>query len=280
MEPPTGVILDEDFGTGVEESLARFDEDGFCIFQSFLRPLHLQELQTSFDERLRELLADDVEVDLGVNWACETAEPFLRVLQDERLLDFLVELCGLPLVAMRLELFEKRPGSSNLIPWHQDTYTTHVGFQWSSETADQAAKPHPLTLWVALDLASAESGGMEMVPGRHRELLGAAVPKAAILDAAAHGHCVEYKLFPGQAGVHHPLTPHRSTANQSSHSRRAFLVRLVPWSETIQSRCADGPSEVSWISQPTGKYEWRPGNAAATSPERALNRLLVCFPRQ
>ena len=26
-----------------------------------------------------------------------------------------------------------------------------------------------------------------MVPGRHRELLGAAVPKGAIVDAAAHG---------------------------------------------------------------------------------------------
>ncbi|CAK9046998.1 Uncharacterized protein SCF082_LOCUS26388 [Durusdinium trenchii] len=137
MEPPTGVILDEDFGTGTLVALGiggcrRMSEemitfrfrarDGFCIFQSFLRPLHLQELQTSFDERLRELLADDVEVDLGVNWACETAEPFLRVLQDERLLDFLVELCGLPLVAMRLELFEKRPGSSNLIPWHQERF--------------------------------------------------------------------------------------------------------------------------------------------------------------
>lgn len=60
--------------------------------------------------------------------------------------------------------------------------------------------------WVALDTASSESGGMErlglwvqftssrarkptlrMVPGRHRELLGAAVPKLSILDAAAHG---------------------------------------------------------------------------------------------
>eukprot|EP00435_Cladocopium_sp_Y103_P025105 s1234_g6.t1 len=129
------------------------------------RPRHLEELRLSFDARLRELLAENVEVDLGVNWACPSAEPFLRVLQDERLLDFLVELCGLPL----------------------DTYTTHVGFSWSSAEAEAAAKPHPVTLWVALDTASSESGGMEMVPGRHRELLGAAVPKGAIVDAAAHG---------------------------------------------------------------------------------------------
>lgn len=272
-------MLCDEFRAG-RESVQCFDEDGFCIFESFLRPQHLEELRSSFDTRLRELLADNVEVDLGVNWACPSAEPFLRVLQDERLLDFLVGLCGLPLVAMRLELFEKRPGSTNLIPWHQDTYTTHVGFSWSPAEAEAAAKPHPVTLWVALDTASSESGGMEMVPGRHRELLGAAVPKGAIVDAAAHGHSVEYKLLPGQAGVHHPLTPHRSLENRSAHSRRAFLVRLVPWSETIRQRVAEEVQEPVWTSQPSGKYIWRPGNPAATAPERALNRLLVCYPQE
>ncbi|CAJ1401318.1 unnamed protein product [Effrenium voratum] len=273
------VLLADDFEAGAE-ACKRFDQDGFCIFESFLRPLHLEQLRGSFDERLRDLLADNLEVDLGVNWAADTAEPFLRTLQDERLLDFLVELCGLPLVAMRLELFEKRPGSQNVIPWHQDTYTTHVGFSWTAEAAERAERPHPVTLWVALDAACRETGGMEMVPGRHRELLGAAVPLASIANASAHSDCVEYKLLPGQAGVHHPLTPHRSLANTSTQTRRAFLVRLVPWSPTLEERC-DALGEVGqeWVSQPTGKYVWRPGTSAAVAPDRALNRLLVLMPR-
>lgn len=260
--------------------MAAFEQDGFCMFDCFLRPTHLEELRHAFDERMKAPLADDCEVDLGVNWASPDAEPFLRALRDERLLDFLAELCGPNFVAMRLELFEKRPGSLNLIPWHQDTYTTHVGFSWDDATASAGQRPHPVTLWVALDIASSETGGMEMVPGRHRELLGAAVPQLAILDAAAHGHAVEYKLLPGQAGVHHPLTPHRSMPNSSPHRRRAFLVRFVPWSDAVAATCDTAASDLAWHSEPSGKYCWRPANAAAVAPGRALNRLLVCSSRE
>eukprot|EP00439_Symbiodinium_sp_Y106_P019019 s3087_g2.t1 len=138
-------ILDADF-IGGPEAMAAFEQDGFFMFDSFLRPTHLEELRHAFDERMRAPLADDCEVDLGVNWASPDAEPFLRALRDERLLDFLAQLCGPNFVAMRLELFEKRPGSSNLIPWHQDTYTTHVGFSWDDATASAGQRPHPVTL--------------------------------------------------------------------------------------------------------------------------------------
>ncbi|CAE7907729.1 unnamed protein product [Symbiodinium microadriaticum] len=141
-------ILHADF-LGGPTAMAAFEQDGFCMFDCFLRPTHLEELRHAFDERMKAPLADDCEVDLGVNWASPDAEPFLRALRDERLLDFLAELCGPNFVAMRLELFEKRPGSLNLIPWHQDTYTTHVGFSWDDATASAGQRPHPVTLWLA-----------------------------------------------------------------------------------------------------------------------------------
>lgn len=100
---------------------------------------------------------------MGCRWSDDSVLPFLRVLLDERLLDFLASICGLPLVALRLELFGKLPGSSTAIPWHQDTYTTHTGFQWSEEAASEGQVPHPVTLWVALDDVSRENGGMEIV---------------------------------------------------------------------------------------------------------------------
>ncbi len=37
---------------------------------------------------------------------------------------------------------------------------------------------------------------LRMVPGRHHELLGAAVPKGAIVDAAAHGTTSKQRRFP------------------------------------------------------------------------------------
>eukprot|EP00931_Biecheleriopsis_adriatica_P118709 TRINITY_DN94051_c0_g1_i1.p1 TRINITY_DN94051_c0_g1~~TRINITY_DN94051_c0_g1_i1.p1 ORF type:complete len:299 (+),score=57.87 TRINITY_DN94051_c0_g1_i1:25-897(+) len=276
-------ILHPSFGESAEEleaCLSAFDLDGYCTFPCFLRPKHLHEVQQAFDARMVSLLADDMEVDLGVNWAEPSAEPFLRTLLDERLLDVMKQLCGMPFVAMRLELFEKRPGSMTAIPWHQDTYTTHVGFSWTIESAERGERPHPVTLWVALDTASRESGGMEMVPGRHRELIGGSVPRLSIVGAAAHGDAVEYRLEAGQAGLHHPLTPHRSLPNRGVHQRRAFLIRFVPWSLAIAEKCTltdGGGSEArTWFSKPSGRFQWRAANDKTLTPSKALNRLLVC----
>merc|ERR1712046_108855 len=103
-----------------QAQLTPFHRDGFAIFPEFLTKTHVSELREMFDERMR----CKQEVDLGCNWADPSVTPFLRVLQDERLLDFLSKICGEPFVALRLELFEKAPRSETAIPWHQDTFTT------------------------------------------------------------------------------------------------------------------------------------------------------------
>mmetsp|Transcript_89729 Transcript_89729/g.159486 ORF Transcript_89729/g.159486 Transcript_89729/m.159486 type:complete len:289 (+) Transcript_89729:27-893(+) len=269
-------VLDLNFCAecGTESYLDNLQCDGYCILSSFLRRHHLEEIRDAFDSRMQHLLADNMEVDLGVNWSETSAEPFLRTLLDERLLRLLGEICGLPFVAMRLELFEKMPGSKTIIPWHQDTYTTHVGFKWTAEDAAAGARPHPITLWVALDDATAETGGMQMVPGRHHELIGGVVPPLAILDAAVHGEAFEYKLAPGQAGLHHPLTPHRSLPNLSRHRRRAFLVRFVPWSASLER--SRSHELRTWSSRPCGHFQWQAFDEASLAPGRSLNRLLVC----
>merc|ERR1712126_312409 len=171
---------------------------------------------------------------------------------------------------MRLELFEKGPLSRTMIPWHQDTFTHHVGFQWTPELTQYG--PHPVTLWVALDEVTNNSGGMQMVPGRHRELIGGVVPEPVILDAAAHGSFVEYDLHPGQAGLHHPLTPHRSMPNTTCQTRRAFLIRLVPWTRSLEEQCGC-PDDLAhrawqeqwprWRSKPEGHFLWLPGDKKA-----------------
>eukprot|EP00933_Yihiella_yeosuensis_P003028 TRINITY_DN10534_c1_g1_i1.p1 TRINITY_DN10534_c1_g1~~TRINITY_DN10534_c1_g1_i1.p1 ORF type:complete len:347 (-),score=40.83 TRINITY_DN10534_c1_g1_i1:175-1215(-) len=281
-----GGLLQGGSTEGIQNALKDFEHDGYCRFQSFLTASHLSELRVAFDARMQQQRLDGMEVNLGLNWAEEDVEPFVRTLLDERLLDALKKICGMPFVAMRLELFEKMPGSHTIIPWHQDTYTTHVGFTWTAELAEQADHPHPVTLWVALDRASVETGGMEMVPGRHRELIGAIVPPLSILGAAAHGDVVEYRLEAGQAGLHHPLTPHRSLPNTSDHCRRAFLIRFTPWSQVLAQTCPnvnvaaaswEGPTQQRvWESKPAGRYRFVPGSEAALDAKRALNRFLVC----
>jgi len=266
------------------EALAGLERRGFHVIRKRLEPKRLQELREAFDARVDCSVGG--EVDLGCNWTEQTVTPFLRVLLDESLIRLLARVCGLPFVALRLELFGKGPRSETAIPWHQDTFTTHTGFRWTAEraAAGTSAAPHPVTLWVALDDTSLENGGMEMIPGRHLELLNGsngAVPEEAI----ATDERVDYRMAAGQAGLHHPLVPHRSVANTSSRQRRAFLVRCSPWTESVETQCgtlADVRGRVrasgwpQWSSEPRGEFAWLPGNGKAIGQERALNRLLVC----
>jgi len=268
---------------GCAEALER---DGFCTFSEFLTAAHLVELRNAFDERFARLAKYD-EVDLGCHWSDVSVAPFLRVLLDERLLDLLSKVCGSTFVALRLELFGKASRSGTCIPWHQDTFDTHTGFGWTKETAATAGRLHPVTLWVALDDVSLANGGMEMVSGRHREILnerGGGVPEERICDSPH----VEYRLAAGQAGLHHPLTPHRSGPNTTDTVRRAFLVRFSPWTPKVEKECGD-LAEVRkrsieqalplWHSWPTGSYSWLPGNESTLVDGKSLNRLLVCCSR-
>eukprot|EP00746_Dinoflagellata_sp_MGD_P012717 gnl/MRDRNA2_/MRDRNA2_127205_c0_seq1.p1 gnl/MRDRNA2_/MRDRNA2_127205_c0~~gnl/MRDRNA2_/MRDRNA2_127205_c0_seq1.p1 ORF type:complete len:299 (-),score=53.38 gnl/MRDRNA2_/MRDRNA2_127205_c0_seq1:121-978(-) len=251
--------------------------DGFCRFDEFVSQSHLNALRLAFDARMKQ--SDDGEVELGCQWADAQFAPFVQILLDERLLDWLGIICGLPLVAVRLELFVKHPNSDTAIPWHQDTYTTHSGYCWSKESAAAGEQPHPVTLWIPLDDVCCQNGGMEMIPGRHRELLNA--KNGAIPESLLEGDPrVEYSMAAGQAGVHHPLVPHRSCSNQTAGQRRAFLYRFSPWTTKLEQQCTAkhsiDESWPHWRSKPSGKYTWHPGNEEALAGCKKLNRLLVC----
>merc|ERR1712066_667357 len=98
------------------------------------------------------------EMECGCRWDDPTIAPCFEVLLDERLLDFLVSVCGEPFVASGFNLFGKQPYSEKWLPWHQDTYGALTGFTWTEEKASAGARPHPITIWVALDDVSCENG--------------------------------------------------------------------------------------------------------------------------
>merc|ERR1739844_858983 len=123
---------------------------------------------------------------------------------------------------------------------------------------------------------------MEMVPGRHRELIGAKVPETMITNDPH----IEYRLVAGQAGIHHPLTPHRSHENRTAGMRRAFLIRLAPWTTKLQHKYggfADIRRRVvqeslpTWPSHPSRRFMWLPVNADVVANGYQLNRVIVCF---
>lgn len=60
----------------------------------------------------------------------------------------------------------KMPGWNDDQPWHQDVGKNHGGLQHDG-------RPIPsLTIWLSLDGAGEDSGGVVLLPGSHRHLLG------------------------------------------------------------------------------------------------------------
>ena len=118
----------------------------------------------------------------------------------------------------------KCPGSSLPVLWHQD------GHPW----AEQLGVHEAVTVWVALDPSTVDSGCMWVIPGSHhhpaRPLAERAEPPnvfgweshPGMVDEAA---AVPVELQPGDVSLHHPAVLHRSGANRTSRRRAALAVR-------------------------------------------------------
>jgi len=106
-----------------------------------------------------------------------------------------------------------KPARGGPTPWHQDA----------------AYRPPPHrggTIWLPLDHANAESGGMEYLPGTHT---GPLLPHkheshhlVTVVSSAAP--TVVSDLVPGDATAHHCFTVHRATANSTDRPRRALAI--------------------------------------------------------
>ncbi len=117
---------------------------------------------------------------------------------------------------VKAKLITKRPGTHGY-GLHQDfPYWQHLGMP-----AD-----HLLTVQIAIDPATEESGGVELWPGMHRKILPA--PPENRLDVAESAVALaKAELIPLATGdllLFHSLAPHRSAPNRSTQPRRAVFV--------------------------------------------------------
>ncbi|WPP51215.1 phytanoyl-CoA dioxygenase family protein [Catalinimonas niigatensis] len=122
------------------------------------------------------------------------------------------------------QLFCKPAHHGGVVAWHQD---------YSYWTRTQPMQH--LTCWTGLDDANVDNGCLYYVPGSHRwglldkpELAG---DMEGLMDYLTEEQKTEFKPVPiemkkGYATFHHPLMVHGSYANQSPHSRRAFVLNV------------------------------------------------------
>jgi phytanoyl-CoA hydroxylase len=121
----------------------------------------------------------------------------------------------------------KEPRRGLPVLWHQD------GEPWRTRLGISDA----VSLWIALDRAGADNGGLRVIPRSHalaaqplRRNTGSPSVFGYEIDAALVDATLaqQLTLAPGDVSAHHPNLVHGSLPNHSEHPRRALAIRYRP----------------------------------------------------
>jgi hypothetical protein len=117
----------------------------------------------------------------------------------------------------RAMFFNKPAGKGTVLPWHQD--------RWKEFDLDPQ-----VTIWTALDPATAENGCVKIIPRSHDKLInpdhgsGFLTKEQAAVTCGDADQVVNLELKAGEAYLLHNWLLHASDTNRSQQSRRAFSV--------------------------------------------------------
>ncbi len=141
----------------------------------------------------------------------------------------------------RIALFKSRfvvklPGKETEVFWHQDVGDRNGGYL-------PDGRPCPaVTVWMGLDKISRENGGLEVLPGSHRSLIGdwkkrvrAELVESGTLTAEQLKRAQSIELEPGEFIIFHSWLLHGSSPNTSSERRAALNVRYVAQGHECES---------------------------------------------
>lgn len=206
-----------------------YNENGFVKLESFLNNEELEQAKNEVDAFInnneKELKGRDVNYSNGkINSIhCLHKSKWISDVQHS---DSMQELVSLFLneagEARGAELFAKPALSGLASPLHQDNY------YWCVDNANA------LTIWIALDDASEDNGGIFYYKGSHK--LGLLEHKASYAPGSSqtikYPEGMDYfeKIIPtlkaGDCLIHHSLIVHGSSANTSEHSRRGWTMQF------------------------------------------------------
>lgn len=207
----------------------RFERDGFVY------PIRVfsEERAAAYRARLEEAEAIAADIPEGQSLFREYANIGLdfvgEIIRDPAVTDPVAEILGDDLLALACNFFNKEPGTTSFVSWHQDLH------YWGLEEDQE------VTAWIALSPATRESGAMKFVPGSHTQivdhrdtghednLLTRGQEVAVDVDEA---DAVVTELRPGEMSLHHGRLFHASEPNRSADRRIGLAIRYIPTSMT------------------------------------------------
>jgi hypothetical protein len=117
-------------------------------------------------------------------------------------------------------MFMNKPAQQGtVLPWHQD-----VGEGWGLD------RNPIITVWTALDDATAANGCMQIVPSSHKLGVLNAGHFVSATDQAKYTQehaLIDLEVAAGEAILLHNLLLHRSGVNRTTHPRRAFSTAYM-----------------------------------------------------
>lgn len=204
-------------------STTTYDQDGYV---SPIRVMSTEEAAALVAELETQEQRMGGKLTVTLNAKGHLLFPFLwDLVHDPRIVDEVEKVLGPDILCWGSSFFSKDPGSSDVVPWHQD------GTCWGLD------KPKALTAWVALTPATPENGCMKVVPGTHREWVKHAVRNAPssmlplgeeVAAKVDEADAIACPLEAGEMSMHHVMLVHGSAKNMASAGRRiGFAIRYI-----------------------------------------------------
>ncbi|HVF74459.1 MAG TPA: phytanoyl-CoA dioxygenase family protein [Acidimicrobiales bacterium] len=210
-----------------DDTLAKFDRDGYAIFRNVLDADLMAEAAAHID--WVQARNPDVRPEHLGQWLVKEDPFWVRLVSDDRLLDIAELFVGPDLALFASHYISKPPFDGQAVLWHQDAA------YWPLEPMEV------VSIWLAVDEATTENGCLRVIPGSHTlpahefrirqdtDNVFQSETTAEFDESTA----VDIELKPGDCEVHHPNILHSSKPNNSPKRRCGLTIRYIPTSTKI-----------------------------------------------
>ena len=223
------------------EQIEHYQEEGWLIVEDFLTPDELQAMNDAVDAGVEQMGRSKITGEANEGLVDEPGSYYERVFLQRlnlwrindtikgfflnpELGQMLCALAGIDGIRVWHDQTLQKPAWGNPTSWHMDVPN------WSFHS------PNAISIWVALNDATVQSGCMYYLPGSHKKASfdrkgGFGPHIAALFDEYPEFRDIEpvpAAMRAGSAGFHNGLMAHAAGPNMTPYSRRAMTCAYMP----------------------------------------------------
>ena len=207
-----------------QDQIEAWNQDGYLGPLDVLDANETTSLREYFDALLAETMAAGKD-SYSISSAHLKHARVWDLLQHPKLVSYVSDLLGEDVIGWGSHFFCKMPGDGKRVDWHQDA-------SYWPLTPTKA-----VTVWLAIDDADLDNGGMEVFTGSHQHGLidfdmtdsdSGNVLDQVVTEPEKYGTHRFTPVRAGQGSIHSDLLVHGSAPNQSDRRRCGLTLRYCP----------------------------------------------------